>query len=423
MQTWRTPVAPSTVRRTSDLPSLAVVKYGGWRIRAVGRRVPVVPQTDRLRTSSRSSRNRSTVSLSSFPPEQRALLRADRHDPADQGSAHDGDDGADAFGRWSTARWGPPAWPTMMAQPRAQTRSTQVVPHAILGSVSDAQPADAEVVRDFPALLDAARDMACWVEGTLGYLKPVTLRRLVRDPFVMIGRSVTVRQATSLRAALTLVDAGIGHAALPMVRPACDELIWVKYLATLSAGERGALLHILNSVEGSELIGAQAEHLGPETMTAVGFPPHYVEAVKRQLTEGERLLTDAGKTLGWPKSPPAVWWLAKQVGLADMYRFLYTATCKGVHFSVTEHLRSGYNDSTPDGPITLAAPAYVAYRSGFIVYWLCDLLVHTLAEVVTVIPDFKDATGPEEDDFLSIIKRVAAYGKMPIVMPFEYNLP
>lgn len=286
----------------------------------------------------------------------------------------------------------------------------------------DIQPEDAELVRDLPALLAAARDMASWVARTLGQLKPVTLRQLMFDPFAMIGRSVIVRQTSALQAAVTLVDAGVGHAGLPMVRPACDELIWVKYLATLSPGERGALLHILNSVEGSELIGAQAAHLGADTMTAVGFPPQFVDAVKQRLTEGERLLADAGKTLGWPKVPPSGWWLAKQVGLADMYRFLYAATCKGVHFSVTEHLRSGYNNSTLDGPIMFAAPAYVAYRSGFTVYWLCDLLVHSLAEVYEVIPEFNDATGPDEDDFLPIIERVAAYGKMPIVMPFEYNL-
>ncbi len=274
--------------------------------------------------------------------------------------------------------------------------------------------------RDLAALLEAARDMAAWVERTLGELKPVTLRRLVRDPFAMIGRSVVVRQTTSLRAAVMLVDAGIGHAGLPMVRPACDELIWVKYLATLSPGERGAVLLILASVEGAELIGAQAAHLGPEAMSAVGFPPQYVDAVKQQFAEGEGLLADAGRTLRWPKSPPSAWWLAKEVGLTDLYRFLYAATCKGVHFSVTEHLRSGYNDRTPDGPIAIAAPAYVAYRSGFIIYWLCDLLVHTLTEVLNVTPDLNDA--PQDDNFLPIIKRVAAYGKMPIVMPFEYNL-
>jgi hypothetical protein len=183
------------------------------------------------------------------------------------------------------------------------------------------------------------------------------------------GSQTTVREF-----AVTLVDAGVGHACLPMVRPACGELIWVKYLGTLPPGERGALLHSLNSVEGSKLIGAQAAHLGAETMTAVGCPPPFVDALTRRLTEGERLLADAGKTLGWPKSPPSGWWLAKGVGLADMYRFLYAATCKGLHFSVTEHLRSGYNDSTLEGAITFAAPAYVAYRSGFTVYWRCDLL-------------------------------------------------
>ena len=104
-----------------------------------------------------------------------------------------------------------------------------------------------------------------------------------------------------------------------------------------------------------------------------------------------------------------------------MYRFLYAASCKGVHFSTTEHLRSGYSDSMGEGEITIGAPAYVAYRSGFVLSWRCDLLVRTLAEIVTALPEFK-VDVPDEDDFLPIVKRVAAYGRMPIVMPFEYNL-
>jgi hypothetical protein len=109
--------------------------------------------------------------------------------------------------------------------------------------------------------------------------------------------------------------------------------------------------------------------------------------------------------------------------MSDLHGFLYSASSKGVHFSVTEHRRSAYFSPGSGATVTLAAPSYVAYRSGFVLYWLCYLLVRTLAAVGPTLPGSSDASSDDDDDgLLSIAKRVAAYGKVPIVMPFELNL-
>lgn len=63
-----------------------------------------------------------------------------------------------------------------------------------------------------------------------------------------------------------LAKADMGHTALPVVRPACDELIWVKYLCSLDEDKCGARLHILNAVESAGLINAQQQYVGTRTM-------------------------------------------------------------------------------------------------------------------------------------------------------------
>ncbi len=129
-------------------------------------------------------------------------------------------------------------------------------------------------------------------------------------------------------------------------------------------------------------------------------------------------------TSGWPLDhhlPPGAGWLASQVGLSDLHAFLYSASSKGVHFSMTEHMRSAYFDSAADAAVRFAAPTYVAYRSAFVVYWLSNLLVKSAAAVAEILPEFQ-IHQEEEDDFLPIVQRVSRHGRVPIVMPFEFNL-
>jgi hypothetical protein len=93
--------------------------------------------------------------------------------------------------------------PWRRAKPPAQNRFDSQRFDPSSWGVSDAQQADADMVRDFSALIEAAKDLTAWVDRTLESLKPVTVRRLVLDPFAVIGRSVVLRQATAIKAAIT----------------------------------------------------------------------------------------------------------------------------------------------------------------------------------------------------------------------------
>jgi hypothetical protein len=52
-----------------------------------------------------------------------------------------------------------------------------------------------------------------------------------------------------------------------------------------------------------------------------------------------------GAELGWPangRTPPSVKWLASQTDNSDLYDFLYSATSRVLHFSVSEIARRGW---------------------------------------------------------------------------------
>lgn len=206
-----------------------------------------------------------------------------------------------------------------------------------------------------------------------------------------------VRQLASLKAAVALNEVNLGHTALPMVRPACDELIWVTYLCSLQDGHRSLLLHAIHAVESARTVNAQQQHLGSKTMRAVGFPKGFVTALAKFRIGWEERLAIIGESLGpdgLEHLPPGASWLANQVGMSDLHAFLYSASSKGVHFSVTEHMRSGYFEPGPEATVELAAPAYVAYRSGFALYWLCELLVRTIAAVANTLPGYSAEPSP-----------------------------
>ena len=291
--------------------------------------------------------------------------------------------------------------------------------------MSDQEVKRNESVRDLAALVVAAGDVANWIQATLDGFPPLTPQRYVRDPFGFVGRSVLVRQCTALRAALVLIEADLGHTALPMVRTACDELIWMKYLGSLNDGKRNDLLHALHAIESARIINAQQQELGTRMMTRVGFPKGFVKVFASRRADWEARLKQAGQDLGWPADlkhvPPGAGWIAGQIGLDSLHAFLYSASSKGVHFSVSEHFRSGYFGEGPDAVIHLAAPTYVAYRSAFTIFWLSYLLVRTAAEVGGELPEFREPA-ESADDFLPIIHRLMEHGKVPIVMPFEFNL-
>jgi hypothetical protein len=58
----------------------------------------------------------------------------------------------------------------------------------------------------------------------------------------VVAKAVVDRQVTALRGAVALGQAGLGHLGTAFVRQACEEQIWLKYVAQLDPPDADALL-------------------------------------------------------------------------------------------------------------------------------------------------------------------------------------
>jgi hypothetical protein len=257
-------------------------------------------------------------------------------------------------------------------------------------------------------------------------LPKVTMADVSNNPDTLIASAVVIRQIGGLRSAVALARTSLGHLALPLVRPACEERIWIDYLFSLELATRRRLLLLLASLEGSKTVHAQQQFLGSKEMKRLGFGKRFVNEQQRNRAAIEADLIALGQTLGWPDgavSPPTGW-VASKAGLSRLYDFLYSASSKGVHFSPSEYMRSGWSGGlSGDSPVTLLAPPYAKYRTAFSLHWLSLMLVETLGGLVEHGPlaevELDDNAGAAIGH---AARQVGQFGRLPIVLASEFNL-
>jgi len=242
-----------------------------------------------------------------------------------------------------------------------------------------------------------------------------------------VARFVLERQTEALRSAVVLARGSSGHLALPFVRLACEERIWVSYLFSLEREPRDQLLLLMSMLESGTAIGAQQQFFGANTMKRLGFPKSFVNEQHRLGQRSKAELSRVGRALGWPEPDgrlPSAGWIASQVKLDRLYAYLYSASSKGVHFSPSEALRSGWSSgAAADSKVTLMAEPYVNYRTAFSVYWLSKLLVETVGEIWESGPLAGVELDDEAQDLITVaVGRIGSMGQLPIVLASEYNL-
>jgi hypothetical protein len=234
------------------------------------------------------------------------------------------------------------------------------------------------------------------------------------------------RQISALRGAALLTDNGLGHLTLPLARTACEERIWIEYVFSLAPEPRDMLISLMVRLEGSRIVGAQQQYFGAKLMKRLGFPKPFVTGQAKSRTDAEHRLGTLGKLLDWDAQPgqlPSIGWLASKTGLSQLYEFVYAATSKGVHFSPSEHFRSGWTGAGPDDPVTFLAHPYTEYRGEFGLYWLSVLFIETLATLIEhgtlgdTIPGEAAA-----DEFGAVASAIRSFGPVPIALAAEFNL-
>jgi Family of unknown function (DUF5677) len=265
-------------------------------------------------------------------------------------------------------------------------------------------------------------DRTLLVEGTRALLE--SLSNWLREVSVLdwdgtqsflpiIRRSMLRRQYDSLDIAVGLVESNHGFAAVPLLRPACEELLWLRYFNQLSANDARELADCLISSGLLRDLEAQAGEVGEEEMARMGLLPTLTKNRSEEPKNRQRL-RDLGERLSWPArtvnqgSAPSVWFVAQQSDSESLYRFLYHATSRYVHFSAVELARRGWGRP---GRLEVSSDPYEPIWARFSLTWGTRLLGWTLASSL----DALRAEGVPEPDHEALAAAFDRITKVPLV--------
>ena len=239
----------------------------------------------------------------------------------------------------------------------------------------------------------------------------------------VIYRSILRRQFDSLDAISHLVAQKRGDSAITLLRPSCEELIWIKYLASIAATDAEKLIVNITDLELINSLKAQDDYGGRTVTKELGLLPFIERANRRKGVTRERLGA-LGKKLDWDsrtiqnRQPPNLKWLAQKTGQSDVYNFIYRATSRFVHFSGAELLRRAWGKP---GSISIRSVHFRDYWGSFALHWGLRLFLDSAAELCSngSMPE----EGLNEETVLSAAARIGAYGQVPIITAEELVWP
>jgi hypothetical protein len=237
----------------------------------------------------------------------------------------------------------------------------------------------------------------------------------------VIRRSLLRRQFDSLEVAAELAESNRGYAAVPLLRPACEELLWLRYFNTLEAGDARILVDCLIESGLLDDLEAQVIEVGEGEMAEMGLLP-VLAFLRSKEPDIRQKLKQPGRRLGWPRRVvddgklPSTWFIAKTNEESNkLYRFLYHATSRYVHFSAIELARRGWGKP---GRLELSSGTYEPIWAEFSLAWGTRLLVWTLEASIEALR----AEGAPEPDYNGLqvaFDRVAEVPLIPLVTPDE----
>src|SRR5260370_37281965 len=214
-------------------------------------------------------------------------------------------------------------------------------------------------------------------------------------PFIF--RGVLERQCESISSIVEMSGTERGYSVVSLLRPACEELIWIRYLKHIGLKDANELLRLMAVTEVGKTLEAQLEFVGPDTMNSLGFTPTFLSEQSASVLEAEKRLHVLDKRLNWHVKKkgqiPSVFFLAKATNNLELYKFLYHSTSKFVHFSVHELMRRVWGRP---GALSISSDTYAKYWSAFSLRWGLHLYLETLVEALDWIepeagPDLSEA--------------------------------
>jgi hypothetical protein len=204
--------------------------------------------------------------------------------------------------------------------------------------------------------------------------------------FDLMLRAILRKQFDALSAIIDMTDRGIGYAAVPLLRPACEELIWVAYLTGVDRRDAADLLLWMGALESYHTFMAQEAFAKERGMADLGFPAETRKNLINGFTNGGSQIARLGKKLGWKKRTreglPTVSYLSSKTGHKGIYKLLYHASSKAVHFSVPELMRRVWGEP---GKMDIDSAFMERYWAAFALYWAGWLYACTFCIIIPEI--------------------------------------
>ena len=152
---------------------------------------------------------------------------------------------------------------------------------------------------------------------------------------------------------------------VPALRPVCEDLISLTFLARYEQDVRARIIRALARDSLRRDLSAQASFFADVRP----WQPLLPELPNDLFDES---IESLAKELKWPKrkgSPrwPSTYWMAEQVGLTQLYRYVYRVTSNAVHFNPQNLLRMAWGHD--EEPLQVGVSQFAGfYREHLLVY-------------------------------------------------------
>lgn len=279
-----------------------------------------------------------------------------------------------------------------------------------------------------PGLADLVEDVRVLADMHDAVERSLPPIQVVASYTRMVARACLHEHVERLRASLVLMDGGVPAQVIALVRPALDQMLWLRYLGTLSEEDREELLRLVGFMEITGTLIAQQNYAGKRVMTQLGFPAVFVKDMTKERKEAKAELAVLGARLGWDVldgevQMPNSQWVAHRVDRPRTYDLLFGPMSKPLHFSVSEATRRLWGEL--DGAASLDDPSYLTWRAALALYELALLTPEIVVAVAVLTPeDYTDDTEVDIDleATEAAMERIKARGNVPIVTPQTFNL-
>ena len=169
-------------------------------------------------------------------------------------------------------------------------------------------------------------------------------------------------------------------------------------------------------------------------MKQLGFPRSFVNDAQKRRAAAEAVMLQLARVQGWEvrdvrgrerSDGPSMAMMAQAGGLERLYDFLYSATSRSVHFSLSELLRCVWG--SPTGQMTIASTNFHTYWTVFALYWGAHIFIHLLPNAIDLINisdgDIEDSGAVLQNEYMSAVATIGDFGKVPAVTVEELRGP